>query len=269
MHRQTNHAICHLVCIRQILWCCTLQATIGGELADQWIEIAATQDIRCLHLGIEFITGHAVFLRIHEDREVAVVVLYARHIIEEGNALHWAQCLSVFDSYLMTSLDGCIYLLQVQQTIGATHLVHLTVDTRTNHRGLACKTEILQVVDALLGLLIVHDHRTALNGVIYLGGMETQRGDVTSVKDALAVHLHTEGMGGIVNHLQAILVGDILDSLGIAWLAINMHWHDGGGARGDGCLNLARVEIASGWSMSTKTGLQPFHQMLWVVATKL
>lgn len=77
--------------------------------------------------------------------------------------------------------------------------------------------------------------------------METQRGDVASVKDALAVHLHTEGMGGIVNHLQAVLVGDVLDSLGIAWLAINMHWHDGGGARGDGSFNLARVEIASGW----------------------
>lgn len=76
--------------------------------------------------------------------------------------------------------------------------------------------------------------------------METQRGDVACVEDALAVHLNTEGMGGIVNHLQAILVGDVLDSLGIAWLAINMHWHDGGGARGDGCLNLVGVEIASG-----------------------
>lgn len=76
--------------------------------------------------------------------------------------------------------------------------------------------------------------------------METQRGDVSCVEDALAVHLHTEGMGGIVNHLQAILVGDVLDSLGIAWLAINMHRHDGSGARGDGCLYFVGVEIASG-----------------------
>ena len=76
--------------------------------------------------------------------------------------------------------------------------------------------------------------------------METQRGDVTCIQDALAVHLHTERMGGIINHLQSILVGDVLDSLGIAWLAINMHWHNGGGARGDGSLNLVGVEITSG-----------------------
>ena len=76
--------------------------------------------------------------------------------------------------------------------------------------------------------------------------MEAQRGNVACVEDALAVHLHTEGMGGIVNHLQAILVGNVLDRLGIAWLAIYMHWHDGGGARSDGSLNLVGVEVASG-----------------------
>ena len=207
VHRQTNHTIRHLMRIRQFLWCSTLQTTIGGELADQWIEVATTQDIRSLHLGIEFVTSHAVFLRIHEDREVAVVVFHARHIVKERDALHWAQSLSVLDSYLMTCLDGCIHLLQVQQTVCAAHLVHFTVDARSYHRCLACKAEVLQVVDAQLGLLILHDHRTALDGVIHLGGMETQRRDVACVEDALAVHLHTEGMGGIVNHLQAILVG--------------------------------------------------------------
>ena len=111
VHWQANHTIRHFMCVWQILWCCTLQATIGGELADQWIEIAASQDIRSLHLGIEFVTSHAIFLRIHEDWEVAVVVLHTRHIIKEGDTFHWTQSLTILDGYLMTSLDGCVHLL--------------------------------------------------------------------------------------------------------------------------------------------------------------
>ena len=75
----------------------------------------------------------------------------------------------------MARLDAGIDLAQVQQAIGRTQLVHLAVDTRCNHLGLASKAEVLEVVDALLHLLVMHNQCPALDGVIDLGGMETQR----------------------------------------------------------------------------------------------
>ena len=102
----------------------------------------------------------------------------------------------------MAGLDGCIDLLEIQQAIGSAHLVHLGVDARGDDLGLAGKAEILEVVDALLGLLVVHDHGASLNGVIDLGGMEREGGHVACIEDALAIDLHTEGMGGIIDDMS-------------------------------------------------------------------
>lgn len=51
-------------------------------------------------------------------------------------------------------------------------------------------------------------------------------------------------MGSIVDDLEAILICNSLDALGIAGSAIDMHGHDGGGAGGDGGLYLIGVEVA-------------------------
>lgn len=144
----------------------------------------------------------------------------------------------------MAGLDGGIDLLEIQQAIGSAHLVHLGIDAGGDDLGLARKTEILQVVNTLLGLRIVHDHGTTLYRVIDLGGMEREGGHITSIEDTLAIDLHTEGMGGIIDNLQAILVGNLLDSFDVAGFAIDMDGHDGGGLGGDGGLNLVRIDIA-------------------------
>ena len=68
---------------------------------------------------------------------------HTRHIIEEADARHIAQCLTILDGYLMTSLDGGIDLLQIQQAVGSTHLIDLAVDARSHHFGFACETKVL------------------------------------------------------------------------------------------------------------------------------
>ena len=144
----------------------------------------------------------------------------------------------------MTRLYGGIHLSQIEQTVGTAHLVHLGVDARGDHFWLSCKTKILQVINTLLGLLVVHHHCAALDGVIDLGGMEREGGHVTCIEDALTIHLHTEGMGGIVDDLQAILVSDVLYLLYLTGFTINMHRHNGCGLRGDSSLNLGWVDVA-------------------------
>ena len=59
--------------------------------------------------------------------------------------------------------------------------------------------------------------------------------------------LHTKGMCGIVDDFQSIGVGNLLDAVHIAGMAVAMHRHDGGGMRGNGGFDLVLGQ-GSGYS---------------------
>lgn len=182
-------------------------------------------------------------------------MLHARHVIEEGDAWHTAQGFAVFNGHLVAGFNGLVYLAEVEDAVGGTHLVYLAVDARAHHGGLVGETEVLEVVDALLHLLVAHHQGTALYGVVHLGSMETEGGEVARIEDALAADLHAKCMSGIVDDLQAIAVCNLLNAHGIAGLAVDMHRHDGRCFGGDGRLYLLGVEIASGRVDVNKDGL--------------
>ncbi len=220
------------------------QATIGGEVADERIEVTAGKDAVLTQLEVEFVARHAIFLGIDEDGEVAVVVAHTGHVVPEVDTLNGAQGFTVTDGDLVARLDGGIHLLQVEQAEGGAHLVHLAVDARGNDLGLAGKAEVLEIVNAFLGLLVLHNKGSSLGSAEDLGAMKTQRGHVALGEDALAVHLDAEGMGGVIDDAQAILVGNLLDLPGAARLAIHMDGHDGCGARRDGRLDSVGINAA-------------------------
>ena len=103
--------------------------------------------------------------------------------------------------------------LQLQQAEGGVEFAHLAVDAGRHHGHFVDEAEILQVVDALLGLGVGADDGAALEGIEYLGRMEAQHRQVAVIEHAAAVALHAKGVGGVVDHLQAIVVGDPLDAL--------------------------------------------------------
>ena len=222
------------------------QASVSGEGADEGIEVATGVDAVFAQLEIELIARHTVGLGIDEDGEVAVVVAHARHVVPEGDALDGAQCLAVTDGDQMACFDSGIDLTQVEQAEGGTHLVHLAVDAGCDDLGLASEAEVLEVIDAFFGLLVVNDQGTALGGAEDFGAMETERGHVALAEDAPAVDLDAEGVGGVVDDAQAVLVGDVLNLTGTAGLAIDMDGHDGGGARRDGGLDAVGVDATRG-----------------------
>jgi hypothetical protein len=41
-----------------------------------------------MKLAIELISGHSIFLCIHKEREIGVVVLYSRHVLKESDSRH-------------------------------------------------------------------------------------------------------------------------------------------------------------------------------------
>ena len=244
VHRQTNNLVCHPISIRQILLRSTLQSAIDAERTNQRIEVSSPQHAVFLHLEVKLITSHTILFGIHEDGEIGIVMLYPRHVVEERDARNIAKSFAVFYSYLMAILNGFVHLTKIQQTVSGTHLVHLAVDTRSNHLCFACKTEILQVVDTLLRLFVVHHQSTAFDGIIHFRSMEAQSGHITSRQDAFTVHLHTESMGCIVNHFQSVFIGNPLNTFHVTGLSIYMNGHDCRCFRSNGSFYFIRINVA-------------------------
>lgn len=181
-----------------------------------------------------------------ENGEITVIVAHARDVVPELDTGNITQSLAVTDGNLVAGLDGLVDLTEVEESVGGAYLVHLGVDAGSNDLGLSGKAEVLEVIDASFGLLVMHHHGTTFDSVVDFGGMETQSGHVTSVEQGNSVLFHSKGVGGIVDDAETVFVGDVLDGLGVARLAIDMYGHDGGGTWGDGCFNLIGVKTAGG-----------------------
>lgn len=63
-------------------------------------------------------------------------------------------------------------MAEVEQAVGGADFVHLGVDAGGYDFGLAGKSEVLEVVDALFGLGVVAYECATLDGVVGLCGVE-------------------------------------------------------------------------------------------------
>ena len=221
-----------------------LQATVGREVADKGIEVPAAVDVPRLQFVVQLVPCHAILLRVHEDGEIGVVVPHAGHVLEVGDTGDIPQALTVSGGHSASCLDRGVDVPEVDQSHCRAHLVHLAVDARGYDSSFSGEPEVLQVVDTLLGLLVVHHERSALYRVVHLRGVEAEGGHVALVEDAAAVHLHPEGVRCVVDDLEAVLVGNLLYSLGIARLAVAVHRHDGRGPGGDGRFDAVGIDAA-------------------------
>ena len=244
VHRQADDLLGNSVRHRQVLGPGGVETPVGRKRAYERVEVPASEYIVVLQLLVEAVAGHAVLLRIHEDREVGVVVPHARHVLEVGDSFDFLQTLAVQLRDMPPRGDCVVHMPEVDEPHGRADLVHLAVDSRGHDRRLVGETEVLEVVDALLGLLVVHDERAALHGVVHLRGVEAQRGHVASVEYRFSIHLDAEGVRGVVYHFEPVLIRDLLDALHVAGLAVAVNGHDGRGFRGDGGLDLVWVHTA-------------------------
>ena len=244
MHRKADDLLGDAVGDRKVFLRSGFQTSVRRELADEGIEVSAAVDVPRLQFVVQFIPGHAVLLRVHEDREVRVIVPYARHILEVRDAGDVPKALAVGDGDPVPGLDGLVHMLKIYQSYRGAHLVHLPVDAGGNDCGLTGKAEVLEVVYALLSLCIMHYKCSALYRVVYLSRMKAERGHIARVQETLAVHLHAESVGCIVDDPEAVLVRYVLYPSGVARLAVAVHGHDGRGPRGYRRLDAVRIDAA-------------------------
>ena len=166
-----------------------------------------------------------------------------------ASAGHGAQSLNGVDRITIARGDlgaASAYLvdvLQLQQAERRLHFVHLAVDANGNDAGLAGKTEVLQIVDVPLGLGVRTDDGTTFEGGEDLGGMEAQPGQVAMHDDATVVALDAKSMGRVVDDLKIVGIGDALDGVDVAGVAITVHRENGGSLRCDSGLDLVWIKV--------------------------
>ncbi len=102
-----------------------------------------------------------------------------------------------------------------------------------------------------------------------LGGVEADGGDVAPLQYRAAFEQGAEGMGAVVDDLQAVALGDLLQAADVAGIAEHVGGDDGRGVRLDGGFDVGRIQVPGfGW-MSANTGRIPSQCRVLVVATKL
>lgn len=217
------------------------EAAVGREIAAERIEIPARHDIVRFELVIQLVARHAVFLCVDADREIRIVVLDAGDIVQHRNAGDIFQGLTVILRDFLAFRDLAVHDLQLKQAVGGAEFVHLAVAAGGDDRDLVCEPEILQEVDAFLHRLVVGDERAALERIEDLRRVEAQHGEVAPVADGHAVFAYAEHVCGIVKQLQTVGVGDLLELLVVAWIAVDMDRHQRGRLRRDQRFDFVRI----------------------------
>ncbi|MNH15622.1 hypothetical protein D3C79_752380 [compost metagenome] len=163
--------------------------------------------------------------------------------LQQADAIHALECAAIALVNLAATVNGIFDMAQLQHPEGRLQLVHLAIDAGCHDGDFIGKAEVLQVVDAAFELFVLTDDGPAFNGVEHFGGVETEDRKVAMVEDAGAVLAYAEGMGGIVDDLKAISVGNLLDAFDIAGYSIAVHRQDRRGRWRDGLDDALRVEV--------------------------
>lgn len=216
------------------------QAAIHGEIRYQGIEIAAGMDAVILELPVKIVAADRVVCS-DQDREIGIVSNFFAGIVQAADSLHARQPLSVGRIDPFAPCKGLVYVFQLQQPQGRVEFAHLAVNAGSHHGGLAHVAEVLQLVDAHFGFGIGTHDSAAFKGVEHFGGMEAQHGQITVPEYAATLILHTERMRGVVDDVEVVVVGDLLNGFDSAGVSVTMHRHDRGGLRGDGRFDPLRI----------------------------
>ncbi|MNN12818.1 hypothetical protein D3C81_1258260 [compost metagenome] len=140
--------------------------------------------------------------------------------------------------------ERIIQALQLQEAKGCVNFAELTVCTGQFYgASVGRQAKVLQLVDAPLGRLVATDDSAALEGAEHLGSVETQGHEVAVAQQAAVCILNTESMCRVIDHLQAMALGNRAYCLDITGMAVAVYRQDGCGLVGDGRFDACRVKV--------------------------
>ena len=158
------------------------------------------------------------------------------------HARHTFQTLPIALSNHFAFANLTVQVAQVAYAHRSAELVHLGVATHVLHVLRSRDAEILPLVEQRVEGLVPEAHSATFYSVEHLGGVKAEHSRVTKGRGGtpLAVgtaSLHAERVRSVVDHLQTVPVSYLLDSIHVAQVAVDVHGHDGAGARSYHALN--------------------------------
>lgn len=104
---------------------------------------------------------------------------------------------------LSTLLEDGLDLVQHGQSHGSVELAHFGIDPRIDNLALFV-AEVDEPARPLVVLGFLEDDRPTLDGVKHLGRVESERGSIAPLENALAIQLYTKCMRGVLAHPQRV-----------------------------------------------------------------
>lgn len=157
----------------------------------------------------------------------------ARLRLNEADPVDVPEALAVALLDSRPPLNLLVDMTQVAHAHRRTELVHLGVAAHVLDVLGARDAEILPLVEHGVEGWVAEAHRAALNGVEDLRGVEGEHRGVAEGGCGDAVPAHPEGVCRVVDDPKAVFVGDPLDGVHVAEVAVDVHGDDCAGARGD------------------------------------
>lgn len=215
---------------------------IHWKIGDQRVKVAARKDVVVFELLVQRIAAQRV-IGLHQDGKVRIVSHLLAGTLQTANAGHAQQCVAVGGIDTLALCQCLVHMLQLQHAKGGVDFAHLAIDAGGHHGGFIDKAEVFELVDAQLGFGVGADDGAAFKGVEHFGGVKAQHRQIAMAQHAATRVLHAKGVGGVVDDLEVVVVGNLLDGLNIARVAIAMHRHDGRGLRCDGGFDAGGIKV--------------------------
>ena len=149
------------------------QPPVHREFRDQRVKIPTRVYAVLLEVVVQPIPVHWVG-RFDEHGEIREIRASFAGIGKASDTFNRCKPLAVAAIDIAAAGDGSVDVFELQQAECRVEFAHLAVDARGHDRDLVYEAEILQVVDALLGLRIGADDGSAFKGVKDFGGVKAQ-----------------------------------------------------------------------------------------------
>ena len=221
-----------------------VDAPVAGVVADERVEVLAGAHA-CGVKGVKDVVARGPEgLGVEDHGQVGVVGPHTRGGAEHPYTRDGLEAVPVALGHDAALGDLLVEVAQVANAHRGTELVHLGVSADVLHVLRPGDSEVLPLVERVVERGVPEADGAALDGVEDLRGVEAEHGGVAEGGSGYPVSLDAEGVGGVVDDPEAVAVGDVLDGVDVAEVAVDVDWHDGARAGRDRLLYALGVEGA-------------------------
>lgn len=212
---------------------------VRREVRQERIEVATREDIALLfEFGVDLFARGEVF---EEDGAVGVI----RRLADVLDRITIRKCRGIGRVDLVAPGEEIIDFVEAKATHKRLKLIHLRVRTDIHALSLALDRKVAELGELGLDRRILKDEHAAFAGVKELSRMKREHRHRAFNTDRLTRgFFDAKGVRGIVDYGDTVLLGETIEALDVAHVAVDMDGND--------CFRARRYELLRGFGRETQ-----------------